>query len=296
LTAVSQGADEREPSVRAGRGAGVARPLNTGRRRAAHVVLVVLVVLCGLPLVVILTATRTVLNPAFYSQSLARAHAYDRIYTEVLPDPAVDTLLAGLPIDSSLVTANLRTVLPPATVQEMTDEQITRIVDYLRARTGDVELAVDLRPIFGNISGLANRYIAGELGNGTSYRAASVQDFTHGVLTALDDIAAGRPPASLPSIELTPQDTDRILPLVLDRVDPATRASDPNCGRCCAPVTWPGRWPWSDRRSSRATSGPPPGSRRRCTAPLSISACVCRTCGTPRRSPRSIACTTSPPS
>ncbi len=196
---------------------------NTVRRRAAHAGLVALVVVCWLPLVVILTASRTVLHPAFYSQSLTRAHAYDRIYTEVLPDPAVDTLLAGLPIDSSLVTSNLRTVLPPATVQEMTDEQITRIVDYLRARTGDVELAVDLRPIFGNISGLANRYIAGELGAGTRYRVTSVQDFTQGVLTALDDIAAGGPPASLPTIELTPQDTDRILPLVLDRVDPGTR-------------------------------------------------------------------------
>ncbi|WP_243407527.1 hypothetical protein [Frankia canadensis] len=196
---------------------------NTRGRRVAHVGLVALVVLCWLPLVVIITASRTVLNPAFYSQSLDRAHAYDRLYTEVLPDPAVDTLLAGLPIDSSLVTANLRTVLPPATVQAMTDEQITRIVDYLRARTGDVELAVDLRPIFGNISGLANRYIAGELGSGSTYRAASVQDFTQGVLSTLDDIAAGRPPRSLPTIELTAQDTDRVLPVILDRVDPATR-------------------------------------------------------------------------
>jgi hypothetical protein len=195
----------------------------TAGRRRAHLALVILVVLCWLPLVVVITASRTVLNPAFYSQSLNRAHAYDRLYTEVLPDQAVETLLADLPIDSTLVTANLRTVLPPATVQAMTDEQITRIVDYLRARTGDVELAVDLRPIFGNISGLANRYIAGELGAGTTYRVTSVQDFTHGVLTALDDIAAGRVPSSLPTIELTAQDTDRLLPLVLDRVDPATR-------------------------------------------------------------------------
>jgi hypothetical protein len=195
----------------------------TRRSRLGQIGLIGLVVLCWLPLVVIITASRTVLNPAFYSQSLTRAHAYGRIYTEVLPDPAVDTLLAGLPIDSTLVTANLRTVLPPSTVQAMTDEQITRIVDYLRARTDDVELAVDLRPIFGNISGLANRYIAGELGSGTTYRAASVQDFTQGVLGALDDIAAGRPPTSLPTIELTAQDTDRILPLILDRVDPATR-------------------------------------------------------------------------
>ncbi len=200
------------------------RERSGGRGRLAHVALVAVVVLCWLPLAVIFTASRTVLDPSFYSQSLNRAHAYDRVYTEVLPDPAVDTLLAGLPIDPTLVTANLRTVLPPATVQQLTDEQITRVVDYLRARTDDVELAVDLQPIFGNISGLANRYIAGELGAGTTYRVASVQDFTHGVLGAIDDISAGRVPKSLPTIELTAQDTDRLLPLVLDRVDPATRA------------------------------------------------------------------------
>ncbi|CAO5188745.1 putative integral membrane protein [Frankia sp. AiPs1] len=188
-----------------------------------HLALVVLVVLCAVPLVVTLTASRTVLNPSFYSQSLNRADAYDRLYTEVLPDPAVNALLAGLPIDSSLITANLRTVLPPATVEALTDEQFTRIVDYLRGSTNDVELAVDLAPIFGNVSGLANRYIAGELGSGSTYPVTSVADFTQDVLTAINDIAAGRPPTSLPTIELTAQDADRVLPLLLDRVDRATR-------------------------------------------------------------------------
>ncbi|MCL9760643.1 hypothetical protein [Frankia sp. AiPa1] len=206
--------DEHEPTAR--------RPLGA-RGRVVHLALVVLVVLCAVPLVVTLTASRTVLNPSFYSQSLNRADAYDRLYTEVLPDPAVNALLAGLPIDSSLITANLRTVLPPATVEALTDEQFTRIVDYLRGSTNDVELAVDLAPIFGNVSGLANRYIAGELGSGSTYPVTSVADFTQDVLTAINDIAAGRPPTSLPTIELTAQDADRVLPLLLDRVDRATR-------------------------------------------------------------------------
>lgn len=199
------------------------RRWRTGRGRLAYLALVLVVMLGSVPLVIILTASRTVLNPAFYSQSLNRADAYDRLYTEVLPDPAVGALLAGLPIDSSLITANLRTVLPPATVEAMTDEQITRVVDYLRGNADDIELAVDLAPIFDNVSGLANRYIAGELGSGTTYRVTSVAAFTQDVLAAINDVAAGRPPTSLPAIELTAQDTDRVLPLVLDRVDRDTR-------------------------------------------------------------------------
>jgi ABC-type sugar transport system permease subunit len=185
----------------------------------------VLVVVAWLPIVVIVTLRATVLDPAFYSQSLADTHAYDRVYTQVLPDPAVDDLLAGLPIDRTLITANLRTVLPPSTVEGMTNEQIDRIVRYLRADTDDVALTVDLEPLFGNISGLANRYLAGDLGSGTTYQVASVSTFTGDLLSALDDIAAGRPPTSLPTMELTPQETDRVLSAVLARFDEPTRTS-----------------------------------------------------------------------
>jgi hypothetical protein len=194
------------------------------RLRIAQVALTLLVALCWLPIVVILTARHTVLAPAFYSENLDRVHAYDRLYTEVLPDPAVDDLLAGLPFDRTLVTANLRTVLPPSTVEGLTDEQINRIVGYLRGDNGDVTLTVDLRPLFANISGLANRYLAGELGQGGTYQVTNVSDFTNDVLRDLDDIAAGRPPATLPTMQLTAPDADRVLAVVLDRFDPGTRA------------------------------------------------------------------------
>ncbi|WP_083749271.1 hypothetical protein [Frankia sp. CcI49] len=202
--------------VPSGRGSGV-------RLRAAQAGLAVLLALVWVPIVVLTTARSTVLSPDFYSQSLTEADAYDRIYTEVLPDPAVDSLLSGLPIDSSLVTANLRTVLPPSTVEEMTDEQIRRIVGYLSAKDDDLAFTVDLTPIFGNISGLANRYIAGELGSGSSYQVESVTDFTRAILTAIDEIMAGRPPADLPTMQLSAQDTDRVVDAVLGRLPAADR-------------------------------------------------------------------------
>jgi hypothetical protein len=197
-----------------------------GRRwPLAQAGLTLLVVLAWLPLVVVITARATVLTPNFYTQGLSRVHAYDRIYSEVLPDPAVDDLMAGLPIDRTLITANLRTVLPPATVEGLTNQQIDRIVAYLRGDQDTIVLTADLRPLFTNISGLANRYIAGELGSGGTYQVSNVSDFTDGVLTVLDDIAAGRPPKNLPTMILRPQDADRVLDAVLARLDPATRAS-----------------------------------------------------------------------
>jgi len=183
-----------------------------------------LVVLSWLPLVVILTVRSTVLSPSFYTEGLSRVHAYDRVYSEVLPDPAVDDLLAGLPVDRTLITANLRTVLPPSTVEGMTDEQIGRVVAYLRGDEDDIALTVDMRPLFTNISGLANRYLAGELGAGTTYQVANVSAFTDGVIAALNDVAAGRPPTSLPSMKLRPQEADLVLGSVLSRFDPVTRA------------------------------------------------------------------------
>ncbi|MBX6387427.1 MAG: hypothetical protein IRZ08_00255 [Frankia sp.] len=182
-----------------------------------------LVVLAWLPLVVILTARSTVLSPGFYSDALTEADAYERLYTEVLPDPTVDDLLADLPVDSSVVTANLRTVLPPSTVEGLVDEQIARIVDYLRADTDDVAFTVNLEPLFGNISGLANRYLAGELGEGGTYEVDSVATFTQELLAALDAVAAGHPPQNLPTMRLTAQETDRVLDVVLARLDEADR-------------------------------------------------------------------------
>ncbi|MBL7497491.1 hypothetical protein I6A84_06285 [Frankia sp. CNm7] len=190
----------------------------------ARVALAVLVTLCWLPLVVILTARSTVLSADFYTDGLDDVHAYDRVYTEVLPDPAVDSLLAGLPVDRTLVTANLRAVLPPSTIEGLTDEQIGRIVDYLRGDADDVQLSVDMRPLFASISGLANRYLAGELGEGVTYQASSVSQFTDDLLGALDDMAAGRPPTSLPVMELSAQQVDIVLRAVLDRFDEPTRA------------------------------------------------------------------------
>ncbi|WP_026311216.1 PI-PLC domain-containing protein [Parafrankia elaeagni] len=219
----AQGRPRRGGSPGRPRAAGGEPPTGGKRLRAAQWALAVLLALVWLPVVVLTTARTTVLSADFYSQALSRADAYDRLYTEVLPDPAVDGLLSGLPIDSTLVTANLRTVLPPSTVEEMTNEQIRRVVDYLAAREDDLAFSVDLTPIFGNISGLANRYIAGELGSGTSYRVESVTEFTRAVLTAIDEIMAGRPPADLPTMELSAQDTDRVVDAVLGRLPPAER-------------------------------------------------------------------------
>ena len=197
---------------------------DTGRRRLAQAALTALVALSWLPLVVILTARSTVLSPNFYTDGLSHVHAYDRVYTEVLPDPAVDDLLGGLPVDRTLVTANLRTVLPPSTVEGMTDEQIRRVVAYLRGDADDITLTVDMRPLFTNISGLANRYLAGELGAGTTYQVSNVSAFTDGVIATLNDVAAGKAPTSLPTMKLRPQDADLVLGTVLARFDPITRA------------------------------------------------------------------------
>jgi hypothetical protein len=209
---------------RLGRGARVATGALLGRPLLVQVALTLLVALCWLPVVAILTARETVLAPAFYTGNLDRVDAYDRLYSQVLPDPAVDDLLGGLPVDRTLVTANVRTVLPPSTVRGLTDQQITRIVGYLRGDVDDPRLTVDLSPLFSNITGLANRYLAGQIGQASTFRVTNVSDFTNDLLTDLDQIAAGRPPQSLPTMPLSKLDADRVLAVVLRRLDGRTRA------------------------------------------------------------------------
>nr|MDT0664941.1 hypothetical protein [Micromonospora sp. DSM 115978] len=164
-----------------------------------------------------------VLTADFYAQGLDRADAYERVYTEVLPDPAVEDLLAGLPVDDSLVTANLRTVLPPSTLRGVAEAQIDDLVSYLRADTDDVAFTVDLRTVFDGVSGLANRYVADDLGDHETYQVDDLEQFTAGLVMTVDAVANGRPLPSLPDLDLSPAEVDLVLPVVLGRVPEAER-------------------------------------------------------------------------
>lgn len=166
-------------------------------------------VLCVVVVVVGMTATAraTVLNAGFHRAVLADEHAYDRLYNQVLVDPGstpvTRDLLGRLPVSEAVLTSNLKTVLPPETLRALTDQQIGHLVDYLRGDTDDLRLSVDLRPVIANVTGLTSAYFGDLVSSLQERQEPDFPAFLADLEDAVGQIAAGRPPAGLPTLALS---------------------------------------------------------------------------------------------
>ncbi|AEH08218.1 putative integral membrane protein [Candidatus Protofrankia datiscae] len=203
-----------------------------GSRRRRHrwdrplrVLVVLVAAVCWPAVVGLLTVHATVQQPGYYKRALADADVYERFYSQVLTDPQIveisDQLFAGLPVDQSLLTANLRVVVPPSSLQGVAASLAERTAGYLSGNGDTLYLRIDLRPVLANISQLASTYLADELSGAGTYPVDDVSRFTVGLLDALDQLSQGRPPASVPSItsvRLSERQADQVADAVLDRV------------------------------------------------------------------------------
>ncbi|MFI6544460.1 hypothetical protein ACIBO9_14610 [Streptomyces prunicolor] len=182
-------------------------PVGVPSRRLPRVAALVLVVLATAVLTLAATARSTVVSPGFYRSVLDEQQAYDRLYNQVLVDPKAAPvtrgLLARLPVPEAQVTSNLKLVLPPETVRDLTQQQIDAVVGYLGGKRDSLDLTVDLRPVLANLNDLAQIYF-GDL-------VASVQDrpepdferFSADLSAALGAAVAGHAPGGLPALPLT---------------------------------------------------------------------------------------------
>ncbi|MEU6124726.1 PI-PLC domain-containing protein [Streptomyces sp. NPDC047123] len=151
-------------------------------------------------------ARATVVNRVFYQSVLDEQDAYERLYDEVLVDPATARvtrdLLGRLPVPEAQVTANLKNVLPPATLRTLVDEQIGHAVAYLRGKEPRLSVSVDVRPVLTNIGSFAEIYLGDLVASAQGRRAPDFAAFTRELTTALDDISRGRRPENLPELRL----------------------------------------------------------------------------------------------
>lgn len=196
---------------------------------AARALAYTVAVLCVAVLVGAGTMRGTLLERDFYQGVLDDERAYERLYDEVLVDPqarpVTRSLLARLPVPESVVTANLKIVLPPATVRELTGEQIGRMLGYLRGDSDTLAVSVDLAPVLANVDRLAQIYL-GELVSGPEKRSDADRAATLArVDAALDRIAAGDRPANLPRVELGDRAVQKVTSFLLSGVPEDERAS-----------------------------------------------------------------------
>ncbi|MEW2217999.1 PI-PLC domain-containing protein [Streptomyces sp. NPDC006990] len=223
---------QEKPESATGRPNTPARPGAWRRARWVRVVrplAAVLAALCVAALATVGTLRNTVLDRGYYQHVLDEERAYDRLYDEVLvapeAQPVTRSLLARLPVPESVVTANLKTVLPPATVRELTDEQIAEVTSYLRGEKDTLSVSVDLSPVLANMDKLAEVYLGGLVSQAQGRDKADFPAAVQRIDAALDDVAAGRRPADLPTVDLSDRAVRDLSKLLLSAVPEGQRTS-----------------------------------------------------------------------
>jgi hypothetical protein len=125
------------------------------------VITVILGIVFLLALVVFLVANLVsdiLLDPEIYNSALEETGVYDRIYTELLADPALEEaismFLGNLNMDPGLAdniltftTSTLYLVLPPDTIQTAVEGAIYGMTAYLRGDTEELQTRLDLTAI-----------------------------------------------------------------------------------------------------------------------------------------------------
>ena len=89
-------------------------------------------------------------DPEVYNVAISDTDAYNRIYDEVLVDPALKdqtgNLLGDLEFHEGTEAVEiLKGVMPPAYLQEQTEDNIDRFTGFLRHDLEDLEISVDLK-------------------------------------------------------------------------------------------------------------------------------------------------------
>jgi hypothetical protein len=205
-------------------------PDDTGRTspgRARWILLGAGFVVAFMLAALLFTLLNTALNADWYRDAVDSNNGYQRLYNKVLTEPEVARetrdLLAGLPIDHSLVAANIRLVLPPAAVRASINRALDSMVNYLRGNRATFDPFFALQPVFDNISKLADLYLSDTITNLRPLKATSVGDFAGKAVGFANDLGAGRRPAGLPTVAFGPDQAGEISSILLQPLAPADR-------------------------------------------------------------------------
>jgi hypothetical protein len=199
------------------------------RRTALRLTAFVVAALCTALVVLAATARDTVLSASFHENVLDEEHAYDRLYDQVLVDPqaagVTRELLAGLPVPESVVTANVKLVLPPETLRALTRQQLANLTAYLSGERDTLAVTVDLRPVLSNVNDLAQVYF-GDLVAAVQQREEPDFDaFADTLEATVREVVAGRAPDSLPVLPLNEEQARRATDVLLRVLPRADRAA-----------------------------------------------------------------------
>lgn len=206
--------------------------------RLGTAVAVVAVVAGFLASAAVVLVRQHVLDAATYDRALVRADVYDRVYTEILADPALgdakeellaDIDLRGVDPEAAriLATNSLRWALPPSTLRGGTDRFVAAVLAYVRGDTERIDGSIDLDAALADLEDAAVHQVRAALATVRDELTTTLADYRAAVAAFSESLAAGRIPTAVPIAggDLTTTDVATVLlDQVGERLDPDVRA------------------------------------------------------------------------
>ena len=202
--------------------------------RCATVLAVIAVVVGFLTTATVAVVRQDLLDEATYTGALARAEAYDRMYTDILADPELGEAKAGLlggvdlrgidPDDARIIATNaLRWALPPSTLRGGTERFLAALLAYVRGDTARLDATVDLGAVLADLEDAAIHQLRSALASvrDAPAPAPSPEAYQAAVAEVADRLATGRLPSLLPVAGPGLSDVD-VVAVVLSQLDERT--------------------------------------------------------------------------
>ena len=196
-------------------------------------------IVIGLALVCAVIVVRgVVLDPGTYRSALVETEAYDRIYTEVLADPALadlkEDLLGDLGVPAALAPqfrslgVNVaRWVVPPARLRQLTEAVIEPSIAYVRGDTPRLRADVAVAAIAAGVPEATISEVRALLAGAADRTVASTDELRVAVAQLADQLAAGQVPDQIPKLGGTTFDPEEVAAAIVDglgdRVDDDVR-------------------------------------------------------------------------
>ena len=153
------------------------------------------------------------LNSEFYTDTISGEDTYNRVYAEVLLDPELlgttQDLLGDIQVISQEeIVRLLRQIVPSAYLQTQVEGSIQRTVDYFNGDSDTLEIYVEFGPPLGRIKPVLFQYIDKRIDGlvlqdlgGPKCTPERVNQLADGYASRWSDLAAGKVPQTIPSLE-----------------------------------------------------------------------------------------------
>jgi hypothetical protein len=173
-----------------------------------------------------------------YRSALVRVDAYERAYTDVLADPALNNLYEQLlgrvtpaasnPEVRSLSTGALRWTLPPSRLREGTEYAVSEALEYVRGDSPRLNGAVTIADVVDRVPETAVAVVRSVLADAAEAVAVTLVGYDQSVQDFVAELSEGRIPSSVPVYGGRTINVDRLVEIIVSafggQLDAQTRS------------------------------------------------------------------------